>query len=453
MCSELLRIPYTWGGVPIFGFGVLLVVWAILSTLSLVGLVRRHGWSSETWSAVPVMLLTGAAIVFLPRVFPEGMPIRGYGVMMLAGVVAGIGLAMVRAPQVGLDRESVLSLAIWLIICGVVGARAFHVIEYWDDRYAGHSPGQALVEILNVPEGGLVIYGGFFGAAAGFLMFCRREKLPILAVADLIAPSLAVGMALGRIGCLLNGCCYGGPSDRPWAVSFPKFSSPYEITEPPGKQRFSPPYADQAMRGELLGFRLESADDGSVVVARVDAGSPAAAAGLRPGDRPLAINGVAVHSLTAAKDLVLAGVVAQRPLRFMRQTGGPIEIGPMALPDRSRPVHPVQIYSAIDAGLLGWLLWSVYPLRTRDGQVLALLLTIHPATRFLLEIIRTDEPAVFGTGMSISQNISIVLLACGAWLWWYVARQPRRITGSQPAREARSAEDTPGPQPASVGQH
>jgi phosphatidylglycerol:prolipoprotein diacylglycerol transferase len=90
-------------------------------------------------------------------------------------------------------------------------------------------------------------------------------------------------------------------------------------------------------------------------------------------------------------------------------------------------VHPTQLYSAIDAGLLGWLLWSVYPFRRRDGEAIALMLTIHPVTRFLLEIIRTDEPAVFGTGMSISQNISVVLLACGIALWWYLSRQPRGV--------------------------
>ena len=67
MCSELFRIPYAWGGVPIFGFGVLLAIWAVASAVTLVGLVRRHGWSGETWSSLPVLLLVGAAIVFLPR--------------------------------------------------------------------------------------------------------------------------------------------------------------------------------------------------------------------------------------------------------------------------------------------------------------------------------------------------------------------------------------------------
>jgi phosphatidylglycerol:prolipoprotein diacylglycerol transferase len=130
MHSELLRIPYEWGGVPIFGFGVLLVLWAIGSAITLGGLARRNGWSIETLSAVPMLLLVGAAIVMMPRIFPGGLPIRGYGVMLLAGIVAGVGMAMYRARKGGLDPEIILSLAVWVVICGVVGARLFYVIEY-----------------------------------------------------------------------------------------------------------------------------------------------------------------------------------------------------------------------------------------------------------------------------------------------------------------------------------
>jgi hypothetical protein len=76
---------------------------------------------------------------------------------------------------------------------------------------------------------------------------------------------------------------------------------------------------------------------------------------------------------------------------------------------------------------LAWLLWSYFPFRRRDGEVVALMLTIHPITRFLLEYIRTDEPAVFGTELSISQNISIALLACAGLIWWQLSRQPRGV--------------------------
>jgi phosphatidylglycerol:prolipoprotein diacylglycerol transferase len=97
------------------------------------------------------------------------------------------------------------------------------------------------------------------------------------------------------------------------------------------------------------------------------------------------------------------------------------------------PVHPAQVYSAIDAGLLAWFLWAYYPFRRRDGEVIALLLTIHPISRFMLEIIRTDEPAVWGTGLSISQNISILIFVVAVGLWIYLLREPRRVAWSAPA--------------------
>src|SRR4051794_34110506 len=101
MCSELFRIPYEVGGVPIFGAGVLLAVWAIVSAATIVGLVRKHASAAEIASALPVLLLLGAAILFLPRVFPEGLPVRGYGLMLLAGIISGVGMAMYRARQGG----------------------------------------------------------------------------------------------------------------------------------------------------------------------------------------------------------------------------------------------------------------------------------------------------------------------------------------------------------------
>ena len=96
-------------------------------------------------------------------------------------------------------------------------------------------------------------------------------------------------------------------------------------------------------------------------------------------------------------------------------------------PPASLPVHPAQLYSAITAALIGWLLWSYYPFRRRDGQVVALMLMLYPISRFLEEIIRTDEPAVFGTGLSISQNISLAVFVAGIGLWFYLSKQPASI--------------------------
>jgi phosphatidylglycerol:prolipoprotein diacylglycerol transferase len=337
MCSELFRIPYTWGGVPIFGFGVLLVVWALVGLTSFAITVRRHGWNAETLSLLPLLLLTGAAIVGLPRIFPGGLPVRGYGVMVLAGAAAGVAMATYRATRAGIDRELIWSMAFWLFIGGMIGGRAFYVIEYWHDRFRADTFRETLLRVINFPEGGLVVYGALFGGVFAVLFFIRKHNLPTLATFDLIAPSFLIGLALGRIGCFLNGCCYGGPTSLPWAVRFPPLS---------------PPFVDQTEHGLL------------------SAANP------------------------------------------------PVE---------SLPIHPAQLYSAITAALIGWVLWSYYPFRRRDGQVLGLMLALYPVSRFMEEIIRTDEQAVFGTGLSISQNISLAVFVAGIGLLFHLSKQPHRL--------------------------
>jgi phosphatidylglycerol:prolipoprotein diacylglycerol transferase len=173
----------------------------------------------------------------------------------------------------------------------------------------------------------------------------------------------------------------------------------------------------------MHGFRIASQDDEPAVVKHVDPGSPAASAGLKAGDSIAAINSENIHSLLDAKYRMLELFKSQSPIHLTLRDGRTVNIPAITIPARSLPVHPTQLYSAIDGALLGWLLWTFYPFRRHDGEAIALLLTIHPITRFLLEVIRIDEPAVFGTGMTISQNVSLILLACGIGLWWYLAHR------------------------------
>lgn len=413
MCSELLRIPYSWNGVPIFGFGVLLAVWVVVGLGSLAITVRRYGWGGEAWSLVPLLAATLAAIFGLPKLFPAGLPIRGYGAMVVLGAAAGVAMASYRARRVGVDVELIWSLALWLFVGGIVGARLFYVIEYWGQRFRGDSLTDTLLKILDFPEGGLVIYGGLFGAALAAWLFLRKNRLPILATADLIAPSLMIGLALGRIGCLLNGCCYGGPSTLPWAVTFPPNS---------------PPYHDQFADEGFYGIHFTADSRGRPVINRVEADSPAATAGIVAGDVVERINDYPVAGVNEADSLLVQMAVMGERATLELEAGRKIQLPAVSTPSRSRPVHPTQIYSAINAGLLSWFLWAYYPWRRRDGEAFALLLSIYPVSRFLLEIIRTDESAVFGTSLSISQNISVAVLVGVIGLWGYLLRQPAGVT-------------------------
>jgi len=428
MCSELFRIPIEWAGIRLFGFGVLLLIWLAVGLLWLVRVGRRSGWGAETWNILLPLVLGALAIVLLPKMFPSGLPIRGYGTMVLAGSLLGLWLATVRARQIGFDPERVMSLAFWMFIAGIAGARLFYVIEYWHSRFQSDSFWTTLKEILNFPQGGLVVYGALIGATIAFGLFCYRQRLPPLALADLIAPSLVAGLALGRIGCFLNGCCYGGVSQEPWAVTFP---------------RDSLPYAEQVQSGRLYGFRLTETEipaeksttekgkqtaGRAVTVTWVGAHSAAARLGLVVGDQIVRLGNYPVQNLQQAHEVLFGTFRAQAPLEIQTRIGKLIRLPAVAVPARSLPVQPTQLYSAIHAGLLAWFLWSWYPFRHRDGEVFALLITIYPVTRFVLEIIRVDESAVFGTGLSISQNISLVLLAGAAGLWIYLCRQPSVAT-------------------------
>ena len=418
MHQTLFHIPSDIGGIAVFGFGLLLAVWAVVALGVLAWLVRRQGFSADTWSYVPIFLIVGAVIAWLLPALckEEGLPIRGYGTMMLVAVISATALAVWRARRVGQDSEMIFSLALWLFVFGIVGARAFYVIEYWPGQYLPVYQqlgfGSLAGAVVNVAEGGLVVYGGFAGGLLGLVLFVRKHRLPLWAVCDLIAPSVMLGLALGRMGCLLNGCCFGGACDCAWAVRFP-----------PG----SPVYCTQIAGGQLYGFTL--GDDPAAappVVRWVDPDSPAGRAGLQPGDRLTNVSGQDVATLSSVYELLEDPEPTLEHL-VLEIAGRPPARIPVAR--HSLPVHPTQIYSAVNALLIGLMLLVYDRFRRRDGELSALMITLYPITRFLLEMIRTDEAKnVFGTDMTISQNVSLAVLVGAAALWFHILRRPRRKT-------------------------
>ncbi|HEX6963600.1 MAG TPA: prolipoprotein diacylglyceryl transferase family protein, partial [Lacipirellula sp.] len=188
MCSELFRIPIAWDGVPIFGYGVLLLAWLGFSAWGIATTAKATTWSTAVKAHLPTVLIIAAAIaIFIPRYFSDGVPIRGYGVMVLIGSVAGIALAVYRAQQAGVAAEEIMGLAVAMFILGVIGARLFYVIEYWDERIRQADWLSTIKAALSFTEGGLVVYGAFIGAMLGFAIYVRRRHLPALAIADMIA--------------------------------------------------------------------------------------------------------------------------------------------------------------------------------------------------------------------------------------------------------------------------
>lgn len=397
MLSELFRIPVEIGGVPVLGFGVLLAVWLVGFGIVLAVQAKRHGVDADFWAYAQPAAIGALVLAFAPRFAPLGVPIRGYGVMLLIAISTGVAMAVHRARRHGISPDTVFSLVFWLFVAGIVGARAFFVIEYWEVRFAGQPLLQTIKEVLQFTEGGLVVYGSVIGGLIAFVVFVSRNGLPMRGMADILAPCFMVGLAIGRVGCLLNGCCYGGTCDLPWAITFPQDS---------------PPFMDQLVHGQLQGLNVVETDSG---LAAVDEGQ------LKP---ITTINGVRTRTLGDAST-VFGTAYAGGDEVVVRLEDKTTLRGSAATSERSLPVHPTQIYSTINAALTAWLLWSWFPYRRRDGEVALLMFTLYPVSRFLLEIIRTDEASIFGTGLSISQNVSLIALVLAAVGWILLSRTPR----------------------------
>ena len=143
--------------------------------------------------------------------------VHSYGVMIALAFLAGLWTATRRARRENISSERIGDVTLWLMLGAIVGARFVYVTTYWKNEFAD----QPISEIFKIWNGGLVYYGGLIGAAITGIAYLRWKKMPLWKTADVFAPSIALGSVFGRIGCLLNGCCYGRACDLPWAISFP----------------------------------------------------------------------------------------------------------------------------------------------------------------------------------------------------------------------------------------
>lgn len=427
MRSTLFYIPHAdplWD-IPLFGFGWALMLVGLIAAGVIAYRVRQAGWKLSALNDLPVLLVLAGAAVWLAPALEEsagpgvvlGVPIRAYGVMVLLGIVAGIAITAQLAREVGVHSDLVVSLAFWMILAGFPGARAFYVIEYWD-QFARPTWSETLVRIVNLTDGGLVVYGSFITAVIAFLVFVHRHRLPALVMADVFAPGMMLGLALGRIGCLMNGCCWGGEcGDSPLGITFPQGS---------------PPFMRQLESGALLGVATETQKNGSRrVVRHVEPGSQGHAMGLREGD---VIDSIFFPPEPYFNQMRSGQAVPNAPLIFEMADGRTLEMAFGDLPTRSRPVYPTQILSALNAALICWVLWVYFPFRSRNGQVAAWMLTVYPVSRILIEMIRDDESGLLPTEqkLTISQTVSCLLLLAVVALWWYVRSQPRRAQPAAP---------------------
>ena len=150
-----------------------------------------------------------------PELFKLGpITVYTYGVLLAAAYLLGLRLAMSRAKTRGLDPNRALDLGIAIIVSALVGAKLLLVIVDFDRFRANPA------DVFSIVRAGGVFYGGLIAAVAVAFWYMRRHRMPLWTTCDVFAPGIALGHAVGRLGCLMAGCCYGRPTTVPWAITF-----------------------------------------------------------------------------------------------------------------------------------------------------------------------------------------------------------------------------------------
>ncbi|MBR7127630.1 MAG: prolipoprotein diacylglyceryl transferase [Lentisphaeria bacterium] len=149
------------------------------------------------------------------------LTISYYGFMAACGFLAALALLNFNRKLADLSSDDASNLIFIALIGGIIGARTFYVIQFFD-QFRNH-----LADIIRIDKGGLVFYGGFFLAFVSILIYCRKKNFDTVRVLDVLVPSLAIGHAFGRIGCFLHGCCFGKPTELFCGVIYPQGSAPF----------------------------------------------------------------------------------------------------------------------------------------------------------------------------------------------------------------------------------
>ena len=154
------------------------------------------------------------------------LKIYSYGVMVAAGFLIAVYFASREGGRAGIAPQNIFDIGLYALLFGIIGARALHVaLEY---RYYAERP----FEVIMISRGGLAFHGGLVAGIIAASLFVRRSGIPFWKTADVIAPYIALGQAIGRIGCLLNGCCYGIPTYLPvgiWLEGHPQRLHPTQL--------------------------------------------------------------------------------------------------------------------------------------------------------------------------------------------------------------------------------
>jgi phosphatidylglycerol:prolipoprotein diacylglycerol transferase len=309
------------------------------------------------------------------------LTVKSYGLMMVIGFLAAITLIRYLSRDITPDPQYITNAALYSLIAGVVGARLFYVIHHF-----GQFSGRAF-SIFAIWQGGLELLGGVILAITVIVFYLRYHKLAVRRYLDILAIGLMLALVFGRIGCFLNGCCFGKPTGFFLAVRFPYGSPAYYSQVKPNLKR-NRPEPQLKLPVDFFGYVEENGLWYSE---------------LKPYD-----------ALTAEQKLL-------------------VDRGPF----RSLPVHPTQLYSSANGAVLCLILYLFWQrsqkavrsrsrksrrsLFTAPGCTFGLMFVVYGLTRFFLEFLRDDNPFEYAwwaiyKGGTISQNMGIYMVVLGVVL-------------------------------------
>ncbi len=159
------------------------------------------------------------------------LTVKSYGLMMVIGFLAAVHIIRKLSKNITPDPQMITNASLYSLVAGVIGARVFYVIHYFNTFK------DDFLRAFAIWEGGLELLGGVVAAIAVIVLYLRYHKLPARQYLDILAIGLMLALAFGRIGCFLNGCCFGKPCDLPWAVRFPYSSYAYTSQVEPNPTR------------------------------------------------------------------------------------------------------------------------------------------------------------------------------------------------------------------------
>ena len=288
------------------------------------------------------------------------LTVKSYGLMMVIGFLMAVSLIRHLSRNITPNPQLITNAALYSLIGGVLGARLFYVIHYFD--HFKENP----LSVFAIWQGGLELLGGVILAITIIILYLRHHKLPIRRYLDILAIGLMLALTFGRIGCFLNGCCFGKPTELPWAVRFPYNSFAYRSQIHKNLER-SRPAPQLKLPDEFFGYFDE--------------------------------NGNWVQDL--------------KPKNYLTEQQN-IEVTTGKY--QCLPVHPTQLYSSAVAAVLCLILYLFWRKSQKTGKILirpgctfCLMFLLYGFTRFFMEFLRDDNPFEFDS-LTISQNISIAMI-------------------------------------------